>query len=426
MEELGETLESQDHGRVSKNPEGIWRRIFCNRERQTTTFTDITISLCLITPLTVCFWSGTWELLTIYDSSMSFWEVYLFGFGVHFMLAIAKDDVENLLKIKQDTWIWITFEFTCKRFYSYLFLCSFVFYWIANWNLFDKLNSVKAIEYDMAVVDSQNLAMVYGFFIVCLLMLIVLQGQKNILGIPFEVVSDESDKPLPFPRRFRKSMEDKTSLYVLDCLFSVLIIGTLVVFVWRGAWILVDIYLFPEDSIWSSWASLVLGYTIVAIAFMIQPIMRWICDRITGIARLLVTDVFLFFSFLGTVNVWRGIWNLLNIYFLPENKELSAWITHWVCLILLILLKCSNSLLVRGVYVDADEPGGKCVVFPIYYLRLIFQHERAKKISKKFQLEAMTRRKLEMESKSGCTCGMEIKNHVVKESTPNHYADGDI
>lgn len=104
-----------------------------------------------------------------------------------------------------------------------------------------------------------------------------------------------------------------------------------------------------------------------------------------------------------------------NILFLfSDNLELSAWITHWACLILLILLKCSNTLLVRGVYIDAEEPAGKCVVFPIYYLRLIFQHERAKKITKKFQLEAMARRKLELDSiKSACTCGAEIKNHVI-------------
>lgn len=81
----------------------------------------------------------------------------------------------------------------------------------------------------------------------------------------------------------------------------------------------------------------------------------------------------------------------------------------------------------RGVYIDAEEPAGKCVVFPIYYLRLIFQHERAKKISKKFQLEAMTRRKLELENiKATCTCGAVITNHITKEITQhdqNHLSE---
>ncbi|KAJ8942217.1 hypothetical protein NQ314_010117 [Rhamnusium bicolor] len=64
-----------------------------------------------------------------------------------------------------------------------------------------------------------------------------------------------------------------------------------------------------------------------------------------------------------------------------HQPELSCWITHWVCLIILILLGCSNSLLVRGVYIDAEEPAGKCVMFPCYYLRVIFQGEKRKRLN---------------------------------------------
>ena len=64
---------------------------------------------------------------------------------------------------------------------------------------------------------------------------------------------------------------------------------------------------------------------------------------------------------------------------LSENPLLSDWITHGVSLLLLALLNCSNSVLVRGVYIDAEEPAGQCVVFPVYYIRLFFQKERSKK-----------------------------------------------
>lgn len=47
-----------------------------------------------------------------------------------------------------------------------------------------------------------------------------------------------------------------------------------------------------------------------------------------------------------------------------------------------MLLNCANSVLVRGVYIDAEEEGGQCVVFPCYYLRLYFQKERVKKRKK--------------------------------------------
>lgn len=54
-------------------------------------------------------------------------------------------------------------------------------------------------------------------------------------------------------------------------------------------------------------------------------------------------------------------------------------ITHAGSFILLAMMNCSNSLLVRGVFVDADEPAGECAVFPVYYVRLFFQKERNKK-----------------------------------------------
>jgi hypothetical protein len=56
-----------------------------------------------------------------------------------------------------------------------------------------------------------------------------------------------------------------------------------------------------------------------------------------------------------------------------DKPEASYWITHAGCLVLLVLINCSNSILVRGVYIDAEEEGGNCVVFPCYYLRLFFQ-----------------------------------------------------
>lgn len=58
---------------------------------------------------------------------------------------------------------------------------------------------------------------------------------------------------------------------------------------------------------------------------------------------------------------------------------LSDLVTHAASIILLALLNCSNTVLVRGVYLDAEEPDGQCVVFPVYYIRLFFQKERLKK-----------------------------------------------
>ncbi|XP_016772632.1 uncharacterized protein LOC551280 isoform X2 [Apis mellifera] len=129
-----------------------------------------------------------------------------------------------------------------------------------------------------------------------------------------------------------------------------------------------------------------IGYVIVTMTFSLQPLMRYACARLQGLARLIVADCFLLLSFLGTVNVWRGIWNVLDLWLVPDNQEMSCWITHVGCFVFLVLLNCSNSILVRGVYIDAEEDDGKCVVFPCHYLRLFFKVEREKKEARRQNL----------------------------------------
>lgn len=65
-----------------------------------------------------------------------------------------------------------------------------------------------------------------------------------------------------------------------------------------------------------------IGYGIVAVTFALQSLMKWACNRLTGAWRIAAADVFLLFSFVGTVNVWRGFWNLLDNYFLPGSYDI--------------------------------------------------------------------------------------------------------
>lgn len=45
--------------------------------------------------------------------------------------------------------------------------------------------------------------------------------------------------------------------FFVDCAFSVLVVGTLVVFVWRSVWVLCDLIIYPGDAAMSAWGSLV-------------------------------------------------------------------------------------------------------------------------------------------------------------------------
>ncbi|XP_072761029.1 uncharacterized protein [Anoplolepis gracilipes] len=215
--------------------------------------------------------------------------------------------------------------------------------------------------------------------------LAVLRCIRNLIATPFIIFIDVPHYVFRFPTRYNVNTRD-WSLYLLDCAFSVGVVGTLVIFVWRGFWILIDIYLFPENPKCSAVGSLAIGYFIVAVTFCLQPLMRYVCARLQGLVLLVVADAFLLLSFLGTVNVWRGIWNALDLWLLPDNPELSCWITHISCFVFLVLLNCSNTILVRGVYIDAEEEAGKCVVFPCHYLRLFFKIKREKKQARQQKL----------------------------------------
>lgn len=105
---------------------------------------------------------------------------------------------------------------------------------------------------------------------------------------------------------------------------------------------------------------------------------------------------------------------LFSITFLfAGNPEISCWITHWVCLILLIVLGCSNSLLVRGVYIDAEEPSGKCVIFPCYYLRVLLQRDE----NQKGEQQNSKQKAVALEKISVITTDMST-NHVCKKEAP--------
>lgn len=93
--------------------------------------------------------------------------------------------------------------------------------------------------------------------------------------------------------------------------------------------------------------------------------------------------------------------------------------THGISFILLALLNCANSILVRGVYIDAEEPAGQCVIFPIYYIRLFFQKERTKK--QKRLLDALE--KYDPQNKMALLPTSEKKATIVSTSNNVHGND---
>ncbi|VEN47732.1 unnamed protein product [Callosobruchus maculatus] len=287
------------------------------------------------------------------------------GIGGHLFFALSQNWFQRLLHPSSNRLVF----YVGSRLYTECFAIVCVNGWRGPWQLLD-IHSRKQCFTVLATT------------MVGVVALISVRGLRNVTAPPFIIVRDNVKGYFEVITMFRLSLQKSIGLYLLDCLFSVVVVGILVVFIWRGSWILVDIFLYPEDLTKSAWGSLVIGYVAVVTAFLLQPCAKYLCDKASGTSRLLISDIVNLYALFGTVNVWRGIWNLLEIYFIPDDIVLSCWITHIVSFSLLILMSCSNSLLVRGVYIDAEEPAGKCMEFPCYYFRVMFQERQLRKLRK--------------------------------------------
>uniref|UniRef100_A0A182NTS8 Uncharacterized protein n=1 Tax=Anopheles dirus TaxID=7168 RepID=A0A182NTS8_9DIPT len=327
---------------------------------------DYAYASLVVAPLVVCYWRGTWNLMGeyIYPSDQTTSLIVSLAIGIvgHIVFNLFQSTLRQYLNADKHRIAY----YVGSRAYTVIYGAVCVNGWRGGWQLID-LYTTHDVLYVVLITAG------------CLFILACLKGVRNVMGTPFLIINDSRREYFDVPTYFKITGSKDPGLYVLDCMFSVLVIGSLVVFVWRGLWVLLDLKLFPEDHGTSAWASIIIGYCVTGVTFSLQPLMRWTCDRLTGFWRVVVADLFLFFSFIGTINVWRGVWQALDTYFLPDQPLLSNWITHGAALVLLILLNCSNSVLVRGVYIDAEEPAGQCVVFPVYYIRLFFQKERKKK-----------------------------------------------
>ncbi|XP_050304957.1 uncharacterized protein LOC126742356 isoform X2 [Anthonomus grandis grandis] len=336
---------------------------------------DVLFSALIVAPCVIIFWRGIWDLMAVYiypeDLILSTIVSTIFGICGRMLSALCQTQLEDSFHPKMGKISW----YLASRVYTIVMGVVVINSWRGPWEL-------------LTLLTGEDNLMVHAVsFFGGLMLLMMAKSVRNTNSTPCEIVTDSDvDNYFKIVTRFKTYVSGRVSFFILDCIFSVVIVGTLVVFIWRGLWIMVDIFLFPDDPEASAHGSLILGYSIIAVLFIMQPIVRNVCNKLSGAARLLFADLFIIVCLVGTINVWRGIWMCLDIYFLPDNKVLSCWITLTVSLVLLILLGCSNSLLVRGVYIDAEEPDGKCVVLPCYYLRIIFQAEKLKKINKKMQM----------------------------------------
>lgn len=377
--------------------EGLIREDTPTNHCSTLALGDYFLTLLVIGPLCIICWRGCWNISDLYIHIFPVWETLIISYILQTLSTLTRYYLLERSRRKKKTAsqpiLSLMKQRLFSRSYNIVFFATNVFMFRGVWLFYDQLTSHAVGEPNL--VPKPFFVAVTTIIMVCLLTM--LKCTRNLPATPYVIAVDSKEVTYLYRTIGKSESTREPALYVLDCLFSVVVVGSLVIFVWRGAWVLMDIYIFPEDIYKSNWASLVLGYVLAAGSFALQTPARWAAARLRGAARLALADLFLLLAFLATVNVWRSVWGLTDLYFLPESPKLSNWICFVGSYVLLVLLNCSNTLLVRGVYIDAEEPGGECVNFPCHYLRLFFHRERAKTRQRRALLLAAAR-KAELDS----------------------------
>ena len=165
--------------------------------------------------------------------------------------------------------------------------------------------------------------------------------------------------------------------YTYDVLFTVIIIHNLVVFYWRGCWEVLDLYLYPQNKLHSLSGSFAIGYILIAFLCVLQPTFNAIYRKyLSGSAYrevwkwILELVTYLFSNFVNVV-VWRGTWIFCDSYLLPDRKDLGCGVALIVALGVLMLMSCSQSIVVKGCDIDGDSSDELVCFCPINYIRFI-------------------------------------------------------
>ncbi len=174
---------------------------------------------------------------------------------------------------------------------------------------------------------------------------------------------------------------ENVHIFALDVCFTQLIVVSLNVLVWRGMWNILDAFLFPENHLKSDLASLIIGYSIMIVLFLLQYPMSLLSAKLDNknrCVKIAYEDVIIALATWGVLNVWRAEWDFLKKYFLPD-PFVGGWVCHWIGTVGLMALQGFANVGTNGIDIDGSYKNGEAL-FPTEFLRpLVIDRYHAKK-----------------------------------------------
>ena len=135
--------------------------------------------------------------------------------------------------------------------------------------------------------------------------------------------------------------------FVVTLVFSPLVVGF-----WRGTWTLSDVYLFPDNPAVSAWTSALFGIAVNLTLYFLQSFFKECLDGCHLAVYVLCSRVYTYVFGVSSVNYWRGVWHLLNVY--TGTGVTSCVSSAAVGLTLLLLLRSSRRIHCPPAVIDHD------------------------------------------------------------------------
>jgi len=330
------------------------------------TLADFFWSGCVVAPLVVTYWRGTWDLLEdwVYpvpanktvqlkgeegETESQSWislygqltgvTCYLLGLFIRIGLDLTKYHLKEMIE-GRSRWVRALVSWV----YVALFAIAGVSFWRGIWTLMTK---------DVGLGPAQLLViMVMG-----LVLILVMKAGKSLLSTPLVIAVDRHEDIWANGNYFKKTPTDKW-WFVLDVLFTNLVMRHLIVFSWWSLWELENQFLIEKDinkkDQYVAWDSLVMGYCAYIVTYGLDHL-----HQNTNTTKLYVDKALYVFTILfglfATVNIWRGLWSMLDHYFLHDiDHDENYLLSHIIGLVLLTAAMVSSTISNDGIILDTE------------------------------------------------------------------------
>ncbi|RNA07793.1 hypothetical protein BpHYR1_018493, partial [Brachionus plicatilis] len=151
-------------------------------------------------------------------------------------------------------------------------------------------------------------------------------------------------------------------IYTLDIILSLFLFGPLVSFYWNSSWEFLDLFFFVNEPELSNFICWILGLLIIFPTYLFQKSFEGLNTSFersakfkSKIFQIIIRTCYIYTLGLGVLLQWRGLWNLIDIFFFKDWKR--QMILSIICIGFLSLTRATKILLSNPFILYRDDYG---------------------------------------------------------------------